>query len=91
MNTKITLGIVAFSALALALAPVVVSTAFASFNGANGQGHDEEQTCTNNGGKVKEGECGGNSAQSDNNDETTTTFRGNSNNEADCETEGEDC
>jgi hypothetical protein len=75
MNTKITLGIMTLSALTLVLTPVVVSTTFASFSGSQGQGHEttEETTCTNNGGKVKEGECGGNSAQSDNNDETTTT------------------
>jgi hypothetical protein len=93
MNIKTTLIIatIAIAATTLAISPMVTNPAFAStFPGSNGQGHETTitETCTNNGGKVKEGPCGGNSAESDNNDDTTTTITtaGKSTNEKDRDT-----
>jgi hypothetical protein len=89
MNSKttyvLTIATIAIATATLAISPMVTQV-FASFSGSNGEGHETTQTCTNNGGKVKEGPCGGNSAQSDNNADTTTTTRGKSNNIADQET-----
>ncbi len=67
MNSKIIAGIIALSALVLALAPVVVSQTFA-FPGEQGKGHTRvnTETCTNPGGGnpggSSSGPCPGGSA-----------------------------
>ena len=86
MNTKITLGIMALSALTLVLAPIVVSTTFAtSFPGDKGRGHDRETETSCSDPKFADREsCPGNSENAQGNDrddeECTTVFAGKSDN-----------
>jgi hypothetical protein len=65
MNTnKVTFTAIAVIAVALSLAvvPALTSQVFAAFPN-EGKGHTE--TCTNGGGKVKEGDCPGQSEKAD--------------------------